>query len=376
MTGDLLSFLRCGLQYRYHNGSSLPPSRPVQLWFGEFIHGVMETAYRTWRDTVPVPPFPWPCNPTTLRASPLGGRLAHDIGTIGDIIEGSLRAKGKNPRNNDTRDSAYNRAESAVNVIGPQLFPLISSAEEKVIGTRIIPPFPQTAIPIRATLYELHGVIDVLTNVQFNGAAQTNIIKQAIQRSIPNLSGDFEVIIDYKGTRRDGLLYPLWTQYEWQIQTYAWLRMQLANSLPVIAGVILYINELSPGEEDLVKLKKEIQSNDTDVAPPNGSQDYYLLNAWQRGNAIPSFSLDFLIARSIRVIPVNLTSQDSATLQFDNVVAQIENCANSENLVGTILPNWAGGGDANTCVACDFRHFCPSPAPRTGQYTVTAPTAP
>src|SRR5438034_8115711 len=82
LTGDLLSFLRCGLQYRYHNGSSLPPSRPVQLWFGEFIHGVMESAFRIWSTSTPA--FAWPCNPTIPHQQPPAGRLAHDIGTIGD----------------------------------------------------------------------------------------------------------------------------------------------------------------------------------------------------------------------------------------------------------------------------------------------------
>src|SRR5215475_14325892 len=87
LTGDLLSYKKCGLQYRYLNGSALPPSRPVQLWFGEFIHGTMETAFRLWRDMRP--PFPWPMSITPYRGNPPAGRLPHDIGTIGDTVEGS-----------------------------------------------------------------------------------------------------------------------------------------------------------------------------------------------------------------------------------------------------------------------------------------------
>src|SRR4051812_5779392 len=85
LTGDLLSFMRCGLQYRYHNGSALPPSRPVQLWFGEFIHGVMEAAFRMWKHTRPA--FPWPCSPTDYMKPPPAGRVPHDVGELGDTVE-------------------------------------------------------------------------------------------------------------------------------------------------------------------------------------------------------------------------------------------------------------------------------------------------
>ncbi len=50
LTGDLLSFLECEIQYRFNSKGSMPPSTPVQRWFGDFIHGVMEVGFSEWKD--------------------------------------------------------------------------------------------------------------------------------------------------------------------------------------------------------------------------------------------------------------------------------------------------------------------------------------
>ena len=377
LTGDLLSFLRCGLQYRYHNGSSLPPSRPVQLWFGEFIHGVMESAFRIWSGSPQPPSFPWPCNPTPPHQTPAAGRLAHDIGILGDTVEAALFAQGKNPRSHDARESAYLRASRAVNELGPHLFPLISVAEEKVIGTRSIPSLGHRGT--RATLYELHGIIDVLTNVQISAASTGNAIRRGIQLACPGYSGQFEVIVDYKGSRRPEASESetsYWQQHDWQVQTYSWLRTRQPNSLPVAAGVLLYINELAPGRDDLIELKNSRQRGTADVVPPEGTQDAYLLNTWRPGDTLPEFSESFRLDRAIRVIPVTSTSQEDAANHFDRVVSEIEMCVSNEADQGSIVANWQPCGDGESCAACDFRYFCPDPFPHSGTHPIESPRAP
>lgn len=378
LTGDLLSFMRCGLQYRYQNGSALPPSRPVQMWFGEFIHGVMETAYRMWLSSAPA--FPWPCTPTPFRGQAPQNRLAHDVGAIGDLVEITLAAAGKSPRSRDLRESAYARAEASVNEIGPALFPLIRSAEERVIGTRpLVVPQGQ---PARAQMYELHGVMDVLSAVNVM-AGGNNVICDAVRTAIPDLVNGSEIIVDYKGTPRPPTQpapseSDYWSQGDWQLQMYAWLRAQQPGAAPVAAGVLLYVNELVPTRSTLEALQREIAQGRTDVRPLSGSQDDYLLRTWRPGAALPAFSLPFRMSRVIRVVPITPASTAAALQRFDSIVVDIERCVSREAQNGTIIAQWPACGDAGTCVACDFRHFCPSPASarQGGPYSPPAPRTP
>src|SRR6185436_3436070 len=133
------------------------------------------------------------------------------------------------------------------------------------------------------------GVVDVVTHIELNDPKfATNPLVQALIAKLPARSaGKFEVIVDYKGMRRPPALAlvkgSLWDQYAWQVQTYAELRRKQADALPVIAGVLLYVNELMPTQSDLFELKSEIKGGLTDVAPAAGSKAEALLNAWSQG---------------------------------------------------------------------------------------------
>lgn len=370
LTGDVLSFQRCELQYRYYNRSSLPPSRPVQLWTGEFVHGMMEEMYLYWQQNQI--PFPWPSNQTPWSGfSTSTQRLPYDLGILGDQVEARLRASGKTPRNRNARDAAYRRVEAAMNLLVPHLFPLITAVEEKLSSTRDMPisaiNAPQGQQP-RGDRYELTGVVDVISNISL-ATQQNNPLVQMINNQITGLSGQFDVIVDYKAARRPPITpppnsKPYWQHEAWQVQTYAWLRSQQPNTNPVRAGILIYVNELSPSQADLNELKKEIAQGLTDIFPASGSANYYALNTWQsgQGQPIPNFNNQFLLERAVRIVPVDPTAINQAVNEIDNVIAQIESCSLHENATGNIPNHWNGNGGSNDCDACDFSSFCPSTA--------------
>jgi hypothetical protein len=273
--------------------------------------------------------------------------------------------EGKRARSRAARKSAYRRADAAVNLLGPHLFPLIADAEQKVIGTRELLDLPGTALK-RSNHYALHGVIDVLTNVEMAQASVGNVIRDAVQAACPDLTGTFEVIVDYKGSHRpaikmkSGKKNALWELGEWQVLTYAWLRkrQQLAN--PVAAGILVYLNELAPSSRDIDRLIGEIKSGSTDIAPQRGDADYYALASHKPGSRA-KLTEAFRFRRAIRVIPVTDEKIAEATDAFDRIVRDIEHCVVREAAAGDIGTTWdASCDEEDTCAACDFRFFCRS----------------
>ena len=218
--------------------------------------------------------------------------------------------------------------------IGPHLFPLIHRAEVRLTGARLLPPIPEPLQFRVADRYEMVGVVDVVTHVQLaDPSLATNPIVTALKAKLGiGLPPEFEVIVDYKGMRRPpvpgaGGKNSLWTQYEWQLQTYGELRRVQPDALSVVAGVLLYVNELHPTRSDLELLKDEIANGTTDVPPAPGSPTDVALKQWKtRDKVLPPLPFDYRLARALRVVPITAASIASALQSFDGVVRDIETC--------------------------------------------------
>ena len=185
------------------------------------------------------------------------------------------------------------------------------------------------------------------------------IIRARLGETLP---ANFEIIIDYKGMRRPNQFgmgkRTLWEQYEWQVQTYAELRRKQQGSKKVVAGVLLYVNELAPTRQDIDALRQEMRDGITDVAPEAGSELEATLRSGKIGtDAVP---FHFRLKRALHVVTVNEKTIANALTQFDQVVLNIETCRGKEHHGQRILACWdRNPADVNTCEVCDARTYCP-----------------
>ena len=401
LTGDLLSFLTCNLQYRYQNKGNLPPSMPIQLWFGEFIHGSLEEAYLKWKkyskdDSLS---FPWDWE--------------SEIQPIEELITGRLKVKGLNPpyeylNNYGPKDNIYSaRLERSINLWGPHLFPLIDDTEVLIKGLR-----PLDNENSRSDYYSINGVVDVLSSKKVERESQKlnnrsfqqtldsylepiqkNVLldylskNEEFKRLLVDGLDEYEVIIDYKGMRRPSAPsseefskiqammisgdindsdeykdYKAWIQHEWQILTYAWLRKNQQNSEKPIVGIIFYLNELVPSTDDLVAIREDLRNNRTDISKDSvPKEDWNKLIHGDEKYDLPihrDLSDKFKMDRSIRIINLDDDLMSNSLKEFDKVVNDIESSLIKEMNGSNIKEAWKADAEDRTCSACDFRTFC------------------
>ena len=172
------------------------------------------------------------------------------------------------------------------------------------------------------------------------------------------------MIVDYKGMRRPPTNSAEWQLYEWQLQTYAWLRERQPDSLPVRAGLIVFINELWPSVSDVQKLKEDMANDATDVRPANNTDDLRIVLKGPRGDRPYGLSWQFRLSRSLRLVNVEEDAQANALDRFDEIVTDIEHAVAQELRTGSITNAWPTPKDPSSvrdmCVACDFKGICPT----------------
>lgn len=376
LTGDLLSYITCGLQYRYQNKGTLPPSKPVQRWFGEFIHGVMEEAYLDWKHQQKEFPWDWkkdirPIEDEIDLRLQVRGLYPHDEDLFFSINRPGNDMELDDLNEHDHKKLASARAEKAINIWGKHLFPLIDASELLIKGVRPMPNYDKNIS--RSNYYGINGVVDVLTSTKINKIHDqstlynydnkiVNFIKENLHETDIE---DYEIIIDYKGMKRPPIKVTTpnsedkWEHHKQQILTYSWLRSKQEDAKNISAGIILYLNELVPSKEDLVLIKDEINNDLTDVPCENEFyDDVELIMQWEEDEKAPNLSDEFKIARSIRFIKIDDEERRKALDKFDEVVSNIENSLIKEMKGCKIQEAWKAEADNRTCSACDFKTFC------------------
>jgi len=347
----------------------------------------MEEAYRRWAETPK--DFPWP---------------KQDVQDIGNTVIRRLAAKGVQFQRFLVLGIALERALGSINQLGPLLFPLITEAEVRLSGTRGLPGGVPRVVR-QSDYYEVTGVVDVIAANQLAPAAAGNPLAAEMAAA----GAGVEVIVDYKGMRRPASNDPAnetWKHHEWQVLTYAWLRARQTGSLTVRGALLLYLNEISPGTEDMDQLHLEVVKSTpavTEVLP--NDEDLEALRRWpedkkewarrlrewepqvrewwrtgkDRGELFSSFpslprplSLDFLRRRATRVIKVDEAAIERSLASFDDVVEEIEMSVVNEVATGRLIANWKPVPRDESCTICDFNNFCPAP----GNRYRGAPTAP
>jgi hypothetical protein len=352
VAGDLLSFLRCGLQYRYSRPGTPRPSHSAQQFSGRFLQQVLEDAWLS----------------SKTPASPSVPYSDNALQELLDHVEQRLAAHGVRCHNATGRHYTRLRAAAAVNELGPLLFPLLCHARLQVSGSFHRQPAPDSRDPVSQPSWELTSTIHAIARLQpCHSTPSSNPLVELIQQHLPASHSDTaELIIDFQGNRRPDSDQPATSCDDLtQLQILAAsLLYSPRTRYPVVAGVVCYLSELVPSRRQFRALRRKLlQCPEDPAVPPADSLDARILRTWKPRSANelpPLLSLNYRLQRTIRIVPISSADQQTTLHQLESIVRRIEHCRSAEQRSGQILSAWElNPSNPAVCHACDARTWCP-----------------
>ncbi len=371
VASDLLSFLRCGLRYRYTQPGKSRPSHSSRQFSGQFLQQVLEEAWLHFKNAATAP-LPWPDQ--TIRE-------------LLDHVEQRLAARQVRCHSATGRHYARLRAAAAVNELGPVLFPLLSHARLQVRNSISAPDMapadtaPANTTPAHTAISppscELTADIHAIAQLQLHDPTlSSNPLVRLLQQQLPQQQlptaplGTVQLLVDFQSNTRPDAALPgtrLNDLTELQILATAFL-YRTRSPYPVVAGLVCCLSELVPSRRHFLALRKALlrQSDDFSdhfLAPAPDSPDARILRTWRPSTADqvpPLLSFHFRLQRAIRVIPVSPPDQLTAIAQLHDTIRRIQHCQSREQLTGQLLSVWERNPSGTTvCSSCSARTWCP-----------------
>lgn len=242
-----------------------------------------------------------------------------------------------------SRPAAIEFAETkaVINEFGAAFFPLIQQTGVSVKGARLIPEykFPSAWRSVAANWYEIVADTDIITQKQLdNPNPESEELRSVICAALPRkLPRQFEIVIIYKGQRRPlsenaaaGDLHSDWNIDQWCIHSLAHLRHHQAQTPPVIAGMVIYLNELCPTFDALATFADEMEQRSTDIVPPKSSLMEKGLRGWNKIPTVlryranrPQLPFAFRLNRAIRLFKITPQTIKKALKTVDNIVIRL-----------------------------------------------------
>ncbi len=232
----------------------------------------------------------------------------------------------------------WDHAKAVINEFGAVFFPLIRESGISVKSARLIPKykFPSAWRSEPTNACEIMAETDIISHDRLNASRPTTKALQRVIRAVMpfNAPTPFEIVVVYKGRRRPPFLGAdaLDVDTQWNIDKcclhyLAHLRHQQNPTVPVIGGMIVYLNELCPTLEALSRFFVEVQYGATDIIPLQGGDLERGFKGWAnlpknvraRAN-VPQMPLVFRLNRAVRLFHITPKTMKQAMKMMDELV--------------------------------------------------------